>query len=45
MAEASESESIVDYEWQRYLVERAGGRSSGRSSGCNEPSNARYEFS
>jgi len=24
MAEASESESIVDYEWQRYLVERAG---------------------
>lgn len=24
MTEASESESIVDYEWQRYLVERAG---------------------
>lgn len=24
MAEASESESIVGYEWQRYLVERAG---------------------
>ncbi|CCO12718.2 hypothetical protein BN424_3297 [Carnobacterium maltaromaticum LMA28] len=24
MPEASESESIVDYEWQRYLVERAG---------------------
>ncbi|WP_413496538.1 hypothetical protein [Carnobacterium maltaromaticum] len=24
MTEASESESIVVYEWQRYLVERAG---------------------
>lgn len=24
MAEASESESIVGYEWQRYLIERAG---------------------
>lgn len=24
MTEASESEAIVDYEWPRYLVERAG---------------------
>ena len=43
MTEASESESIADYEWQRYLVER--GRSSRRSKRCNEPSNARHEYS